>query len=43
VDLEEKKQKEKGYITKLKEILNLENLLIFNKNIVSQEKNNLVL
>jgi hypothetical protein len=42
VDLEEKKQKEKGYIMKLKEILNLENLFIFNKSIVSQEKNNLV-
>jgi hypothetical protein len=42
VDLEEKKQKEKEYITKLKEILNLENLFIFNRNIVSQEKNNLV-
>jgi hypothetical protein len=34
-DLEEKKQKEKRYITKPKEILNLENPLIFNKNIVS--------
>jgi hypothetical protein len=38
-----KKQKEKGYIMKLKEILNLKNLLIFNKGIVSQKKNNLVL
>jgi hypothetical protein len=28
---------------KPKEILNLENPLIFNRNIVSQEKNNLVL
>jgi hypothetical protein len=28
---------------KLKEILNLKNLLIFNKGIVSQKKNNLVL
>jgi hypothetical protein len=43
MDFEEKKRKEKGYIIKLKEILNLENLFIFNKNIISQEKNNLVL
>jgi hypothetical protein len=28
---------------KPKEILNLENLFIFNRNIISQEKNNLVL
>jgi hypothetical protein len=28
---------------KLREILNLENLFIFNRNIISQEKNNLVL
>jgi hypothetical protein len=42
-DLEKKKQKEKGYTTKPREILNLENPFIFNRNIISQEKNNLVL
>jgi hypothetical protein len=42
VDLEKKKQKKKRYITKLKEILNLENPFIFNRDIISQEKNNLV-
>jgi hypothetical protein len=42
-DLKKKKQKEKGYITKLRKILNPENLFIFNRGIISQEKNNLVL
>jgi hypothetical protein len=42
VDLEKKKQKKKGYTIKLREILNPENFLIFNRNIVSQEKDNLV-
>jgi hypothetical protein len=43
VDLKKKKQKEKGYITKLREILNPENPFIFNKSIILQKEDNLIL